>query len=248
MMDRDLALALRSSRPCPTLAYERLYDAYGDELFVLCRGRVGDPDTAQAALRDTFIVAGAHIHRLSDAERLAEWLRAIASAECEHHGRPQPAPSPVRARIPPPAEPGGRGSGVRQRADREGPGPGEGRGTRGAEGRCGASAREGAVGSQRAAAPTGLRLRVLSGLVGPDLAGHRAHVAARAASFDRDGFPVPPSRRPAEGCCTPRAVLPALAICVCVLLLAVLAVHVATRADQDRTPVWSNVPPAVPAD
>ncbi|MDA2805628.1 RNA polymerase sigma factor [Nocardiopsis suaedae] len=105
MMDRDLALALRSSRPSEACAYARLFDAYGDELYRACRAFLRDPDSAQAALRDTFIVAGAHIHRLDDAGRLREWLLAVARAECEHHRLPEPAAAHLECPDPRPEPP-----------------------------------------------------------------------------------------------------------------------------------------------
>lgn len=197
MMDRDLALALRSSRPSAACAYARLFDAYGDELYRACRAFLRDPDSAQAALRDTFIVAGAHIDRLGDEGRLREWLLAVALAECEHHRPPEtPAPQP-------------------ERPDPEYPAP-------------------------SADPPPGLRLRVLSGALGPGLEGHRAHVADRADAFDEDGFPVPPSRRSGGRVC---ALLPRLAVAACAVLLVVLAVYVYTRAETDRVPTWMGVPP-----
>ncbi|MFW5420604.1 sigma-70 family RNA polymerase sigma factor [Nocardiopsis sp. CNT-189] len=207
MMDRDLALALRSSRPCPTLAYERLYDAYGDELYRLCLRRLGDPDKAQAVLRDTFIVAGAHIHRLADSGRLREWLAAIARAECEYH-------------LPPDGT--GRGAAAGDRAAAA-PQP------------CGPEARA------PEKCPVGVRLRVLSGLVGPDLEGHREHVADRAAGFDRDGFPLPAPERGRPGLL--RTLLPAAAVAACALLLVMLAVYVFTRTGPQQEPSsWSGLP------
>ncbi|WP_017593229.1 RNA polymerase sigma factor [Nocardiopsis potens] len=203
MMDRDLALALRSSRPCPTLAYERLYDAYGDELYRLCLRRLDDPDKAQAVLRDTFIVAGAHIHRLADSGRLREWLAAIARAECEHHLPPNGA-------------------------------------DRGAE--SAAAVPQPCASEMRAPekCPVGVRLRVLSGLVGPDLEGHREHVAVRAAGFDRDGFPLPAPERGRPGLL--RTLLPAAAVAACALLLVMLAVYVFTRTGPEEPPSWSGLP------
>jgi len=202
MMDRDLALALRSSRPCPTLAYERLYDAYGDELYRLCLRRLGDPDKAQAVLRDTFIVAGAHIHRLTDSGRLREWLAAIARAECEYHLPPDADRAAESAALAPP------GGGLDVRAPEK----------------C----------------PVGVRLRVLSGLVGPDLEGHREHVAGRAAGFDREGFPLPPPERGRPGLL--RMLLPAAAVGACALLLVMLAVYVYTRTGPEDPPAWTGLP------
>ncbi|WP_017538614.1 RNA polymerase sigma factor [Nocardiopsis halophila] len=191
MMDRDLALALRSRRPCASRAYARLFDAYGEELYRACRALLRDHDSAQAALRDTFIVAGAHVHRLADAGRLREWLLAVALAECEHHRRPGAPQTPPYPGDPP-----------------EDP-------------------------------PPGLRLRVLSGVLGPGLDGHRAHVADRADAFDDDGFPVPPSRRRRRRA---RAVLPGLTVAVCAVLLMVLAVYVVARTEPERVPAWMGVP------
>ena len=85
MTDRDLLHALRSGRSPSADAYGRLLDAYGEELYRRCILVLRDRDAAHVVLRDTLIVAHAHILRLSDAERLGEWLHALAEAECRRH-------------------------------------------------------------------------------------------------------------------------------------------------------------------
>lgn len=85
MTDQDLLRALRSGRTPPTDAYARLLDAYGEELYRRCILVLRDRDAAHVVLRDTLIVACAHIGRLSDADRLGEWLHALAEAECARH-------------------------------------------------------------------------------------------------------------------------------------------------------------------
>ncbi|PDP85972.1 hypothetical protein CQJ94_19710 [Glycomyces fuscus] len=85
MTDRDLLHALRSGRTPPEDAYARLLDAYGEELYRRCILVLRDRDAAHVVLRDTLIVARAHIGRLADADRLGEWLHALAEAECARH-------------------------------------------------------------------------------------------------------------------------------------------------------------------
>ncbi|WP_017588268.1 RNA polymerase sigma factor [Nocardiopsis ganjiahuensis] len=85
MTDRDLLHALRSGRSPSADAYGRLLDAYGEELYRRCILVLRDRDAAHVVLRDTLIVAHAHILRLSDADRLGEWLHALAEAECQRH-------------------------------------------------------------------------------------------------------------------------------------------------------------------
>lgn len=82
MTDRDLHHALRADGAPSAEAYRRLLDAYGEELFRRCILALGDRDAAHVVLRDTLIVACAHIGRLSDPDRLGEWLHALAEVEC----------------------------------------------------------------------------------------------------------------------------------------------------------------------
>ncbi|WP_133739791.1 sigma-70 family RNA polymerase sigma factor [Actinorugispora endophytica] len=91
MTDRELFRALRSSGYTAAHACGLLFDAYGEELYRHCRAALGDDDSAQSALRDTVIVARAHIGRLADPRLLREWLLALADAECARH-----APVPDR--------------------------------------------------------------------------------------------------------------------------------------------------------
>ncbi|MFC7329246.1 RNA polymerase sigma factor [Marinactinospora rubrisoli] len=85
MTDRDLVRALRSSRVPAASSCAQLYDAYGAELYQRCWRTLRDSDAAQAAVRDTLIVARSHVDQLTDPTRLRDWLFAIASAECERH-------------------------------------------------------------------------------------------------------------------------------------------------------------------
>ncbi|MFC6004777.1 RNA polymerase sigma factor, partial [Streptomonospora nanhaiensis] len=79
MTDRELVAALRTRADG---ACARLFDAYGYELYAECLRLLGDPEAAQAALRDTLVVATAHADRLAGPGRLREWLLALARAEC----------------------------------------------------------------------------------------------------------------------------------------------------------------------
>ena len=70
-------------------------------------------------------------------------------------------------------------------------------------------------------------VRVLNGMSGPELDGYRAHVAARADHFDRNGFPVQP-----EGPLRLRGMvplIPAALVVVCALLLVAFAGFVLAR-------------------
>src|SRR5699024_5100535 len=82
---RDLRQALRSSRVSSAAAYRWLLAAYGEELYRHCILVLGDRDAAHVVLRDTLIAARAHIGRLPKAERLGEWLHALAEVECARH-------------------------------------------------------------------------------------------------------------------------------------------------------------------
>ncbi|RNL80552.1 sigma-70 family RNA polymerase sigma factor [Halostreptopolyspora alba] len=188
MTDRDLLHALRSSRVRPSEAYARLFDAYGEELYEMCFGMLGDADVAQTVLRDTFIVTRAHVDRLPNERRFREWLFAVAEAECERHLRVVEADR------------------LTEVAD---------------------------VGTSR---PPCLRVRVLSGVTGPDLSGYRAHIAQRADSFDRRGFPVPPSARCHERPTT--HLIPGFVVAACVLLVVVLAVYLITQQAPEDTTSW----------
>lgn len=85
MTDQDLLRALRSGRTPMEEAYARLLDAYGGQLYRRCILVLGDRDAAHVVLRDTLIVAHAHIGRLSGADQLGEWLHALAEVECARH-------------------------------------------------------------------------------------------------------------------------------------------------------------------
>ncbi|MFL1427852.1 MULTISPECIES: RNA polymerase sigma factor [unclassified Nocardiopsis] len=82
MTDRDLLHALLAHGTPSAGTYKRLLDAYGEELFRRCILALGDRDAAHVVLRDTLIVACAHIGRLTDPDRLGEWLHALAEVEC----------------------------------------------------------------------------------------------------------------------------------------------------------------------
>jgi DNA-directed RNA polymerase specialized sigma24 family protein len=89
-----LVSALRADEPG---ALADLFDAYADRLFRYCWFMLRNADLAQIALRDTLIVAQAHIGRLADPEKLDSWLYSLARAECR---RRRPV-SPAEADEPP---------------------------------------------------------------------------------------------------------------------------------------------------
>jgi DNA-directed RNA polymerase specialized sigma24 family protein len=93
MNDRLLVEALRSGDPA---AIGSVYDAYAERVFAFCWFLLRSREAAEVALRDTLIVAYAHIGRLRDHDRFAAWLYAIARVECARH----PAPPGRRPDIP----------------------------------------------------------------------------------------------------------------------------------------------------
>ncbi|MDA0563572.1 sigma-70 family RNA polymerase sigma factor [Streptomonospora sp. S1-112] len=222
MTDRELVAALRARADG---ACARLFDAYGRDVHAECLRLLGDAEAAQAALRDTLVVAAAHADRLADPDLLREWLLAIARAECRRvptaHG-PAPADAPAS---------GGKALSGRNE-------------NLGHPGRPGRPVHSGSAPTRTAPVPpvppASLRVRVLSAVTGPGTDGYRRHVAARAADLDRHGFP----RR--HACSGPRGALrqlaPALAVTLAVLLLIGL-VHL-TGADLSRR--GTDQPPAQP--
>jgi DNA-directed RNA polymerase specialized sigma24 family protein len=78
MSDRLLAEALQARDPS---ALTSVYDAYSHQLYAYCWFRLSSREAAEAALRDTLVVAEAHIGRLRDRDRLGPWLYAIARLE-----------------------------------------------------------------------------------------------------------------------------------------------------------------------
>src|SRR5487761_107686 len=82
-----LVAALRSREPD---ALPALFDAYADRLFRYCWFMLRNRDITHIALRDTLIVAVAHIERLADPKALSSWLYALARVECRRR-RPGPA-------------------------------------------------------------------------------------------------------------------------------------------------------------
>lgn len=83
-----LVLALRQNAPD---AVARLFDAYADRIFRYCWFMLRNRDFALIALRDTLVVAQAHIGRLADLEALESWLYALARAECRRRRPVSPA-------------------------------------------------------------------------------------------------------------------------------------------------------------
>src|SRR5260370_44434 len=79
MNDPQIAAALRARSPG---ALAELFDAYGDRLFRYCWCLLRNREIAQIALRDTLVVAEAHIARLADPQSLGPWLYSLARAEC----------------------------------------------------------------------------------------------------------------------------------------------------------------------
>ena len=85
-----LVSALRAADPdaLPD-AQAALFDAYADRLFGYCWFMLRNADLAQIALRDTLVVAQAHIGRLADSGKFDSWLYSLARVECRRR-RPVP--------------------------------------------------------------------------------------------------------------------------------------------------------------
>jgi DNA-directed RNA polymerase specialized sigma24 family protein len=79
MNDSVLVEALRARDPGALAA---LYDSYAESIYRYAWALLESSDTAQVALRDTLIAAEAHVHALSDPDRLRYWLYALARGEC----------------------------------------------------------------------------------------------------------------------------------------------------------------------
>ncbi|MGC4959286.1 RNA polymerase sigma factor [Actinomadura citrea] len=79
MSDDLLVETLRERDPGAPPA---VYDAHAEGLYAYCWSQLRGRDAAQVALRDTFIVAEAHIGKLREPERFGPWLYAIARLEC----------------------------------------------------------------------------------------------------------------------------------------------------------------------
>ena len=88
MSDPQIAAGLRARLPG---ALAELFDAYGDRLFRYCWCMLRNREIAQTALRDTLMVAEAHIARLTDPELLGPWLYSLAHAECRRRRAVQPS-------------------------------------------------------------------------------------------------------------------------------------------------------------
>lgn len=73
MNDGVMAEALRARDPDALAA---LYDRYAEPIYQYCCALLGDPDSAQVALRDTFIAAEALIGSLADPAMFRPWLPA----------------------------------------------------------------------------------------------------------------------------------------------------------------------------
>ena len=76
----QIVAALRMNRAD---APGKLFDAYGRQLIAYCWRMLRSDDATVVAVRDTMIVARAHVGALRDPELLGPWLLALARIECE---------------------------------------------------------------------------------------------------------------------------------------------------------------------
>ncbi|PRX97860.1 hypothetical protein [Allonocardiopsis opalescens] len=97
MDDRLVVGALRGQDPD---AFTVLYDDYAERVFQYCWFHLRDQDAAQVAVRDTFIVAQAHIGKLRDPSLFRPWLYAIARAESLRHRAPVGEPGDIPVASP----------------------------------------------------------------------------------------------------------------------------------------------------
>ena len=97
MNDRQIAAELHAGS---LGALAGLFDAYGDRLFGYCWCMLRSRELAQIALRDTLIVARAHIASLSDPDSLGPWLYFLARAECRRRRPVAPADADEAAARP----------------------------------------------------------------------------------------------------------------------------------------------------
>src|ERR1700691_5105587 len=88
MSDPQIAADLRARLPGALI---ELFDAYGDRLFRYCWCVLRNREIAQTALRDTLVVAEAHITQLADPELIGPWLYSLARAECGRRRAVQPS-------------------------------------------------------------------------------------------------------------------------------------------------------------
>jgi DNA-directed RNA polymerase specialized sigma24 family protein len=101
MENRLLVAELKAATPG---AAKAIYDSYGRGLFSYCWFMLRNADAAQVAVRDSLIVAEAHIAKLTEPELLRPWLYALARVECLRR-RPSPASEPDPD-LPGPGRPG----------------------------------------------------------------------------------------------------------------------------------------------
>ncbi|HEY8480776.1 MAG TPA: hypothetical protein VIL71_13205 [Spirillospora sp.] len=92
MEDHLLVEALRRRDPGALTA---VYDAHADRLYAYCWFQLRHRDAAQVALRETFLVADAHVGELREPERFTPWLYALARLECARRLPPGDQPPDV---------------------------------------------------------------------------------------------------------------------------------------------------------
>lgn len=79
MNDHEIVRALRDRTVGGLTA---LYDGYAEPIYAYGWSLLGDETAAQEVLAETFVVAEAHIEKLTDPAQLRLWLYAIARNEC----------------------------------------------------------------------------------------------------------------------------------------------------------------------
>ncbi len=79
MDDREIVAAIAADEPA---GLADAYDTYAESLYGYCRMMLSEPEDAEYALQDTFVIAAARLGGLHDPRKLRPWLYAVAHNEC----------------------------------------------------------------------------------------------------------------------------------------------------------------------
>ncbi len=79
MDDREIVAAIAAG---DLAGLADAYDTYAESLYGYCRMMLSEPEDAEYALQDTFVIAAARLGGLRDRRKLRPWLYAVAHNEC----------------------------------------------------------------------------------------------------------------------------------------------------------------------